>query len=939
MRSFLGATVGLAVLAAGCGGGGSGTTGATGGNLTSGGGQTTGATGGANAGGPTGGGTTGGTTGGLAAGAPCTSDSACASDVCGVSGSGNCCLERCSTTDATCGATACGDTGTCTFPAQGGSCGAATCTDAMSTPAGQCDGLGTCTPGTASPCPTNFGCNSAGTACNTTCTGSTDCASGFVCNNKACVVPAGVGTCTENDDCISGSCGISGMGNCCTTACGATADPACNPTACDVLSGACIYPEGNSCGTDSCLNNKLIASACTAAGACTPSPTVCPNNFACNSTGTACDTVCAATTDCASGFFCVVDAGACDAQATSGACTENDACVSNVCGIAGSGNCCTKASANTTAPCGATDCDIKSAACVYPGSSVTCGTQMESCTGSTQQNPSACDGTGSCNANPGTTDCTPFICGANACLASCTDDSSCGTGDFCDVADATCCDALGLTVAVDSVNGSDSTPCCGGAKTGACQTIGHAMKLIDSAQAQNITIVATVKGAGGDWAPKGEAYPIVLGWGVELSAPGVYFDDSANPANNELFDVNFYSANDMVGYASIAGSAASQAWIGMDTLGDQATDLSVIQVEASNTLYIANASVNGSANQATTALTVAAGGTLMLGQDQAAGVMGTVTIGNPNNAAATDGYNGIVCTTANSQGCTISDATLVGSSSLIIEGQEGIDIDAEDFASISLTSAPVIGVAPKGGFDSCPGKPDVSSLIYPEAILLNGDVTMTFENGTVQCISGAGFWLQASGSDLPTLTLQGTTIQNTELAVYASAGTATISGTTIQYNYNGVEQDTDGTNVSTIDLNGGVANGNTVICSASAESVYGPGGSDDIPAVSVLNTTTQTIDASNVTWDTKSPDEFTCNAALDTCTCEVTTCTNAGGVDGMNAVYESTGTVTTTGNGLSNANCASECGPTNPCPGGHACCRSIKLGGMNTCSQGNFCPG
>src|SRR4029077_1426759 len=140
----------------------------------------------------------------------------------------------------------------------------------------------------------------------------------------------------------------------------------------------------------------------------------------------------------------------------------------------------------------------KSAACTYPDKTVLCGSIAESCTGSTQQDPSACDGTGACNNAPGTTDCTPFICGANACLATCSDDTSCGTGDVCDVTNSACCakipgDGSG-TLFVDSTNGSDATACCGTAAS-PCATLAHAMKLIDASQAPNVTLTATVGGA------------------------------------------------------------------------------------------------------------------------------------------------------------------------------------------------------------------------------------------------------------------------------------------------------------------------------------------------------------------------------------------------------------------------------------------------------------
>jgi hypothetical protein len=177
---------------------------------------------------------------------------------------------------------------------------------------------------------------------------------------------------------------------------------------------------------------------------------------------------------------------------------------------------------------------------------------------------------------------------------------------------------------------------------------------------------------------------------------------------------------------------------------------------------------------------------------------------------------------------------------------------------------------------------------------------MTFENGTVQCILDQGFYLEASPKGVPSLTLKNTTIQNTGLGVYASAGTAAISGSTIRYNGGGVQQDTDGTNIATIDLSGGAEGGvNTVACSNSIEGTpwgYATG-------ISVLNTTSHPLNASNVSWDTSGPDVFGCDAQLSDCTCEIASCATAPGADGMDAVYEAAGTITTTGNQLSTLDC------------------------------------
>jgi hypothetical protein len=137
--------------------------------------------------------------------------------------------------------------------------------------------------------------------------------------------------------------------------------------------------------------------------------------------------------------------------------------------------------------------------------------------------------------------------------------------------------------------------------------------------------------------------------------------------------------------------------------------------------------VNGSAAYKTTAITVTAQGSLTLGQDHSGRVTGTVQIGNGLNASATNGWNGIACTSVNPFGCTISDADLTGQSSVIIEGQENDDISAGDFAFISLTSAPVIGLSPAAaGFLQCPGKPDGTG------VDLGGSAMLLFSHGTVQ---------------------------------------------------------------------------------------------------------------------------------------------------------------------------------------------------------------
>src|SRR5262249_49806241 len=103
----------------------------------------------------------------------------------------------------------------------------------------------------------------------------------------------------------------------------------------------------------------------------------------------------------------------------------------------------------------------------------------------------------------------------------------------------------GGTVNVDGVTGND-VPFCGIGANRACQTLTFAMRLIDAAQARDVTIHATVNGGGGDWTSK-ETYPVTLGWGVELNAPGVFFLDPSPPRTvHDTFDVNYYAQGDGV---------------------------------------------------------------------------------------------------------------------------------------------------------------------------------------------------------------------------------------------------------------------------------------------------------------------------------------------------------------------------------------------------------
>ncbi len=240
---------------------GSAGTGATGGN-----GGSIGTDGGAGTGGTAGGGGTAGTAGSAGSdggptlddnGATCSDGSTCKTgncidgvccdtkcdgtcEACNVSGNKGTCTPYKSGTDpekeclggasasATCAGT-CDGKSACAFPDATTSCGNPMCAAGKQTTYG-CGGDGTCSSPKQKSCG-NYTCGS--TACRTSCTSDTQCASTAWCQANKCVAKiADGGSCGGNNQCTSGHC-IGGV--CCHTSCAAP----------------------NSCATGTCLCNGV----------------------------------------------------------------------------------------------------------------------------------------------------------------------------------------------------------------------------------------------------------------------------------------------------------------------------------------------------------------------------------------------------------------------------------------------------------------------------------------------------------------------------------------------------------------------------------------------------------------------------------------------------------------------------------------------------------
>jgi hypothetical protein len=305
---------------------------------------------------------TGGTSGGSAlkgAGEPCDNANQCSSTLCQ---GGFCCSGPCPDqgagscgTDGMCAA----GTGACQKYAAGSACSEMSCSGSTLTTNTKCDGNGNCAQGmTTEACPSNLSCNTAMTNCNTACGTASmmddaNCASGYYCDNVApgaCQPKKSTGTCTADDQCMTGPCS-SMTGYCCKTGC-ATAGM-CITTGCDI-NGDCMYPV--TCGTASCTNNlttmtstESAVGSCSDMGTCNSTSTPC-GYFMCN--GTACSTTCTSGTQCWTGLcedggngkpkvccntsscspYACTPAGTCTITCTSNAdCSANHQCMSGVC--------------------------------------------------------------------------------------------------------------------------------------------------------------------------------------------------------------------------------------------------------------------------------------------------------------------------------------------------------------------------------------------------------------------------------------------------------------------------------------------------------------------------------------------------------------------------------------------------------------------------------
>jgi hypothetical protein len=388
-----------------------------------------------------------------------------------------------------CGANGkCDGLGGCQQYADGTMCAPATCpgSSATLTKTGMCQ-AGACAKPTASCAP--YFCNGVA-ACQVTCSGDGDCATGYYCTGVggSCVlkkvngtVCAGGGQCATGN-CVDGfccgspscascqACNIAGKEGACSPMAAGADDPngTCvnqGPTTCGTNgkcngAGACQkYADGTTCSQATCQSTAILKLGGTcSSGACNAGTQACAP-FLC--AAGACSNACNTDLDCASGTYCSGAGGNCLAKKMNGAvcnpalptqcafgnCVDGvccdtactGACVS--CALAGSAGTCTNVGPGVADPRGMCPalapstcstnglCDGTGACQKYPAATV-CSPATCPVGTATGTLPGTC-ATGSCAATAAPP-CTPYMCGANgACLNSCTLDTDCVPGDYC----------------------------------------------------------------------------------------------------------------------------------------------------------------------------------------------------------------------------------------------------------------------------------------------------------------------------------------------------------------------------------------------------------------------------------------------------------------------------------------------------------------------------
>jgi hypothetical protein len=422
---------------------------------------------------------------------------------CGVAGSEGTCSavtdggdepqSRCTDAGkATCGTDGtCNGRGACRIYNASTQCAAATCVNAMVTPARSCTGAGAgaCTAATATVCPGAFQCDASGTACRTTCTSDDHCVGPNVCINGACRKKPLTTPCDVDNECASGkcqqkvccsssctgacfSCALPGTAGTCTPiplhgssggACPDELQTSCKRNGkCDGVGNCERYAAGLPCGDATCSGDIITAApTCDGLGSCQTRGTTQCRPFTCSAdaTGASCKKTCTTSSDCFAPSTCMN--GICSGGKPNGAsCTADNDCAFKHCSP--QGICCDEACNGICEFCNQAGTCNSGPAAQPPSPPTQCADQGAASCGTNGK----CNGSGACQKYEDGTSCMTSVCdttGTAPVVGRFTPARTCNTS-VCATAAAIRCGNFGCSTTSCKTSCTADTDCVGTAR-------------------------------------------------------------------------------------------------------------------------------------------------------------------------------------------------------------------------------------------------------------------------------------------------------------------------------------------------------------------------------------------------------------------------------------------------------------------------------------------
>ena len=420
---------------------------------------------------------------------------------------------------------------------------------------------------------------------------------------------------------------------------------------------------------------------------------------------------------------------------------------------------------------------------------------------------------------------------------------------------AQCCPGLpaGAQLYANDAAGIDAA-CCGSVSA-PCNSLTQTMNNLVAANVIGGGIIAA-HGAGANfanWSSDGDIfnYPVHLGMGVTLSAPGLTFSQNAQGTfafgfgANPVFLVAPYPAEaGAPGTVSIQGAPGNPIYVGIDleaeTDGGGAVYTvanALVGIVAQGPLDLADVFVGGSS----TGISIQAGGNVTVSGQVNVGFAGAPP-GSPE--LPTGPATGIACQGMNS-GSGMATLTDTAGAALAIGGigLRGTDLAAVDYCNVTLQQPTVFGSS-RLVVGVCPWKTDHTG------VSVDNHSIVSLTGPTIECIYDDAVDVGTnSTSGLPVINLTGGVIAHAGCSgLYATGnGTIKMGGGQIENNYYGAIQDSNG--LIHFGVNPPSGDTQTIVgCNTNFEDGACFDNSME-PGVDVWNRGTQPIRAQNVAWD------------------------------------------------------------------------------------------